>query len=382
MPVINRIADFAEEMKTWRRHLHMNPELDLECHQTAAFVVEQLRAFGVDEIHEKIGVSGVVGLIRGKGEGFVVGLRADMDALPMEEKTGLDHASTVPGRMHACGHDGHTTMLMGAAKYLAETRNFNGTVALIFQPAEEGSGGARYMIEDGLMRDYGISQVYALHSLPGIPVGAFQTTSGPIMAAADDWQIDIQGRGGHAAHPDQCVDPIIIATGIAQAFQSIVARNLDPIKTGVLSVTQLHAGSAHNVIAGTATLGGTVRTFEPEVKAMIRARMETVIEQVSAAYGGTATLTYNDGYPPTYNHVAETAFAGDIAEAISSIDRDGQPSMGAEDFSYMLEKVPGSFLYVGNGDTPELHHPEYDFDDEAAPFGASFFVKVAETALA
>lgn len=381
MPAINRIAEYFEDMKAWRRHIHAHPELDLECHETAAFVADKLRAFGVDVVETGIGVSGVVGVIEGRGPGGSVGLRADMDALPMDEATGADHASTIAGRMHACGHDGHTTMLLGAARYLAETRNFTGRVVLIFQPAEELSGGARYMIEDGLFDRFGIDQVYALHSLPGIPVGQFETRPGPIMASADDWRITITGKGGHAAHPDTCVDPLMIATAMVNAFQTVISRNLDPIQTGVLSVTQLHSGSAYNVIPAQAFLGGTVRTFDPDVKAMIRARMDRIVAELPPTFGGSAVLDYNDGYPATLNDPERTAFAADVAAEVSAVDADGPPTMGAEDFSYMLQQRPGAFVYVGNGNTAELHHPAYDFDDEAAPYGASFLARIAERAL-
>ena len=365
-------------MRTIQQHLFRT-----DCEHFALVIPEPVsqRLEYVKRTRISVGVSGVVAVIEGRGPGKSVGLRADMDALPMQEETGAAHASTIAGRMHACGHDGHTTMLLGAAKYLAETRNFDGRVVLIFQPAEELSGGARYMIGDGLFDRYGIDEVYALHSLPGLPVGAFETCEGPIMASADDWQIDITGKGGHAAHPDTTVDPLMIAVQLAQTFQSVISRNLDPIRTGVLSITQIHGGTALNVIASTAMMAGTVRTFEPEVKAMIRARMETVIRDIPAAMGGSATLTYNDGYPASFNDPDRTRFASAVAQEVSTI-RTGQPTMGAEDFSYMLEQRPGSFLYVGNGDTPDLHHPQYDFDDEAAPYGASFFVKVAEQALA
>lgn len=381
MPAINRIAEFSDDMAAWRRHIHAHPELDLECHETAAFVAERLRAFGVDRVETGIGVSGVVGVIEGRGPGRGVGLRADMDALPMQERTGAPHASTIPGRMHACGHDGHTAMLLGAARYLAETRNFAGQVVLIFQPAEELSGGARYMIEDGLFDRFDIDEVYALHSLPGLPVGHFETRPGPIMAAADDWRIDIQGIGGHAAHPDTTADPLMVAVTLAQALQTIVSRNLDPIETGVLSITQIHGGTALNVIPESAMLAGTVRTFRREVRAMIRARMEELVHGLPRAFGGSATLTYNEGYPATVNDPGCTAFAAEVAAEIGPVDAEAAPTMGAEDFSYMLAQRPGAFLYVGNGDTAELHHPEYDFDDAAAPYGASLLARLAERAL-
>lgn len=383
MAVINRIAEYFDEMKGWRRHIHAHPELDMECHETAAFVVERLREFGVDEIHEKIGVSGVVGIINGRGDGPTIGLRADMDALPMPEETGLEYASTVEGVMHACGHDGHTTMLLGAAKYLAETRNFSGRVALIFQPGEEGSGGGRYMVEDGLFEKFGISQIYGQHSLPNSPVGNIETCPGPLLAAADDFEVHITGSGGHAASPHETVDPVMIAVNMASNLQSIVTRNVDPIKTVVLSLTQIHSGTTHNVVPETAMLGGTVRTFDKDVKALVLERMTAIVEQTAAMMGGEAWLEYNHGYPATINDPAETTFACDVAAEIVGEDRvvrDMPPTMGAEDFSYMLEQTRGSYFYIGNGDTAYLHHTKYDFDDEASPIGASVFARIVERA--
>ncbi|MBW7921915.1 MAG: amidohydrolase [Rubellimicrobium sp.] len=381
MPVINRIAGLAPEMKAWRRHLHAHPELGFDCHATAAFVVERLRAAGVDEIHEGLATSGVVALIRGREPGPVIGLRADMDALPMDEDTGAAHASTVPGRMHACGHDGHTTMLLGAATYLAETRNFAGTVALIFQPAEENGGGGQVMVAEGVMDRFDIGRVYALHTLPGLPVGHFQTTPGPILAAVDDFRIDITGRGGHAAMPQESRDPIIAACALVQALQTIVSRNADPREDLVLSVTQVHAGSADNVIPATAVVRGTLRTFLPGMRAMARARMEAVILGTALAHGVEAGLTFIEGYPPTVNDPAETAFAAEVAAGIAPTNPEGMRDMGAEDFAFMLEARPGAYLYIGNGDTPGVHNPGFDFDDEAALYGASFFATLAERAL-
>ena len=383
MAVINRIAEYFDEMKVWRRHIHAHPELDMECHRTAAFVVERLREFGVDEIHEKIGVSGVVGIINGCGEGPTIVLLADMDALPMPEETGLEYASTVEGVMHACGHDGHTTMLLGAAKYLASTRNFSGRVALIFQPGEEGSGGGRYMVEDGLFEKFGISQVFGQHSLPNSPVGNIETCPGPLLASADDFEIHIIGSGGHAASAHETVDPVMIAVNIASALQTIVTRNVDPIKTVVLSITQIHSGTTHNVIPETAMLGGTVRTFDKGVKALMVERMTAIVEQTAEMMGGKARLDYNYGYPATINDTVETNFVCDVAAEIVGDDRvvrDMPPTMGAEDFSYLLEQSRGSYFYIGNGDTAYLHHTKYDFDDEASPVGASVFARIVERA--
>ncbi len=382
MPVINRIADFTDDMTAWRRHLHAHPELQFECFETAAFVVERLREFGVDEIHEGIATSGVVAIIEGNGIGPTIGLRADMDALPMLETTGLDYASTVKGKMHACGHDGHTTMLLGAAKYLAETRNFAGRVALIFQPAEEGGGGAEVMVQEGVLDRFEIAQVYALHNAPGTAVGAFYTTPGPIMAAVDTFHIHITGRGGHGAMPHETADPIVAAVGMVNAIQTIVSRNHYAQDDLVVSVTQIHTGSADNIIPETAYINGTVRTFDRAVQGMVMARMEAIVAGQAAAYGVEAELTYEVGYPATVNNPDQTEFAAEVAREISSdVVADAGREMGAEDFAYMLEKRPGAYLFVGNGDTAGLHHPAYDFDDTIAPVGASFFARLVERAL-
>lgn len=383
MPVVNRIAAFADEMKTWRRHLHANPELEFACHKTAAFVVERLKEFGITEIHEGIAESGVVAIIEGKGPGGTIGLRADMDALPMPETTGLDYASTVEGAMHACGHDGHTTMLLGAARYLAETRNFSGRVALIFQPAEEGGGGAGVMVEEGIMDRFGIEQVYALHNIPEIEMGHFYSTPGPIMAAVDEFHIDIQGTGGHGAYPQDTVDPVVAALGIGQALQTIVSRNHDTRQEAVVSLTQIHTGSTDNVIPDTAYLNGTVRTFDKDVQDMIIRRMEKIVAGQAAAYDVKAVLRYEKGYPATVNDADKVAFAVDVAREISGeeavLDNTGK-EMGAEDFSYMLEARPGAYLFLGQGEGPGVHNPNYDFNDEISPIGASFFARLVEKA--
>ncbi|SMH57984.1 M20 aminoacylase family protein [Maritimibacter sp. HL-12] len=382
MPVINRIAAYADDMKTWRRWLHAHPELKLDCHETAAFVVEKLRDFGVDEIHEGIARSGVVAIIEGRGPGRTIGLRADMDALPMDEETGLEHASTVPGRMHACGHDGHTTMLLGAARYLAETRAFSGRVALIFQPAEEDIGGGRIMVEEGMMERFGIDEVYALHNEPGLPFGSFSTTPGPIMAAVDTFRIHIRGQGGHGAYPHEAVDPIPAALAIAQGCQTIVSRNNPPREDLVASVTMVQSGSADNVIPEKAFVGGTVRTFNPEIRDMVERRMGEIVAGSAAAYGVEAVLDYERGYPPTVNHAAEVEKAAAVARGIvgaQAVETDRPREMGAEDFSYMLDARPGAFLFLGQGEGPSVHHPKYDFNDEIAPIGASFFARLVET---
>ena len=384
MPVINRIADFTPDMTAWRRHLHTIPELMFECHQTAAFVVERLREFGITEIHEGIATTGVVAIIEGQGDGPTIGLRADMDALPMQEETGLPYASTVDGMMHACGHDGHTTMLLGAARYLAETRNFKGRVALIFQPAEENGGGGEVMVKEGILDTFDIKEVYALHNAPGVEVGNFYTTPGPIMAAADSFDIHIVGNGGHGAMPHATTDPIMAAVGIANAIQTIVSRNNYSQDNLVVSITQIHTGSADNVVPEKAYMNGTVRTFDPAVRTMVMARLEAIVAGQAAAYGVEARMDYLVGYPATINEPERTEFAAEVAREIAGdagVDGNAPPEMGAEDFAYLLEKRPGSYLFVGNGDTAGLHHPEYDFDDEAAAAGASFFAKLIERAL-
>ena len=384
MPVINRIADFTPDMTAWRRHLHTIPELMFECHQTAAFVVERLREFGITEIHEGIATTGVVAIIEGQGDGPTIGLRADMDALPMQEETGLSYASMVDGMMHACGHDGHTTMLLGAARYLAETRNFKGRVALIFQPAEENGGGGEVMVKEGILDTFDIKEVYALHNAPGVEVGNFYTTPGPIMAAADSFDIHIVGNGGHGAMPHATADPIMAAVGIANAIQTIVSRNNYSQDNLVVSITQIHTGSADNVVPEKAYMNGTVRTFDPAVRTMVMARLEAIVAGQAAAYGVEARMDYLVGYPATINEPERTEFAADVAREIAGdagVDGNAPPEMGAEDFAYLLEKRPGSYLFVGNGDTAGLHHPEYDFDDEAAAAGASFFAKLIERAL-
>ena len=384
MPVINRIAAFAEDMTAWRRHLHQNPELGQQCHETAAFVVGRLREFGVDEIHEGVAVSGVIAVINGQGDGPTIGLRADMDALPISETTGADWASVNEGKMHACGHDGHTAMLLGAARYLSETRNFRGRVALIFQPAEEVGGGAELMVEEGVLDRFDIREVYALHSAPGTALGQFYTTPGPLMAAVDTFHIDIKGVGGHAAYPHETIDPIPASLSIAQGLATIVSRNHNPLDDLVVSVTMIHAGTADNVVPETAYLGGTVRTFDKAVQAMVMRRMEDIVSGQAASFGVQGTLRYEVGYPPTVNDPVATDFAISVAQDISGadvVDAAATPEMGAEDFAFFQEKRPGAYLFIGNGDTAGLHQPDYDFDDAAAPFGASYFARLVERAL-
>jgi hippurate hydrolase len=383
MPVVNRIADMSAEMTGWRRHLHTIPELGLECHQTAAFVAERLREFGVDELHEGIAKTGIVAIINGQGAGPTIGLRADMDALPITEETGLDYASTHPGKMHACGHDGHTAMLLGAAKYLVETRNFSGRVALIFQPAEEAGGGGEVMVKKGIMERFDIAEVYAIHNSPGKEFGHFFTTSGPIMAAADTFHIHITGKGGHGARPHDCIDPVVAACAIVQAFQTILSRNVHAKDRAVISTTQIHTGTVDNVIPETCYINGTVRTFDKEVQALVLRRMREIVAGQAASFNVEAKFEFEFGYPPTVNDAEKSRFAVAVAEEIAGtgrVDPEIEPVMGAEDFSYLLEARPGAYLHLGQGDGAGVHHPKYNFNDEIAPIGASFFARLVERA--
>ena len=383
MPVVNRIADMSAEMTGWRRHLHTIPELGLECHQTAAFVAERLREFGVDELYEGIAKTGIVAVINGQGPGPTIGLRADMDALPITEETGLDYASTHPGKMHACGHDGHTAMLLGAAKYLVETRNFAGRVALIFQPAEEAGGGGEVMVKEGIMDTFEITQVYAIHNSPGKEFGHFFTTSGPIMAAADTFHIHITGKGGHGARPHDCIDPVVAACAIVQAFQTILSRNVHAKDRAVISTTQIHTGTVDNVIPETCYINGTVRTFDKEVQALVLRRMQEIVAGQAASFNVEAKFEFEFGYPPTVNDAEKSRFAVAVAEEIAGegrVDPEIEPVMGAEDFSYLLEARPGAYLHLGQGEGAGVHHPKYNFNDEIAPIGASFFARLVERA--
>ncbi|MGX0903063.1 amidohydrolase [Roseovarius sp. MBR-79] len=384
MAVINRISGFADEMTAWRRHLHAHPEIGLECHETAAFVVAKLREFGIEQIETGVAQSGVVAVIEGHGAGPAIGLRADMDALPMADLSGTDHASTVPGRAHACGHDGHTTMLLGAAKYLAETRNFAGRAVLLFQPAEEGPGGGRLMVEEGALDRHGVREVYALHTLPGAPEGQFETTPGPIMAAVDTLHVQVIGQGGHAAMPHETRDPIPAAVALVQVIQTIVTRDRDPLDDLVISVTQFHAGSADNVIPDRAYVGASIRTFSETVQTMVHRRLREVAHGVAAAHGLRAEVEIELGYPPTVNEPQATAFAVEVAREVvgaGAVIADRTREMGAEDFAYMLAARPGSYLFLGQGAGPGLHHPAFDFNDAVAPVGASFFARLVERAL-
>ena len=383
MPVLNRIASYAGEMKGWRRHLHMHPELAFDCVETAAYIVERLREIGVDEIHEGIAKTGIVALIKGRAPGPVIGLRADMDALPIEEMTGAEYASMVPGKMHACGHDGHVTMLLGAAKYLAETRNFAGTVALLFQPAEEDGGGGQVMVQEGVMDRFGIGQVYGIHNAPNVPFGHFTTTPGPLMASVDTAFVYITGKGGHGATPHECVDPVVAVVGMVQAVQTIIPRNVYALEEAVISVTQIHTGTASNIIPEEAMFCATIRCFKPDVRALLKKRFHEIVEGHAAAYNVAARVDYDWGYPPTINHEDETDFAADVAREVvgeASVDARANREMGSEDFSYMLEARPGAYLFLGTGPGAGLHHAAYDFNDEAAPIGASFFARLVEKA--
>jgi amidohydrolase len=383
MPVLNRIAAYAEEMKGWRRHLHAHPELAFECHQTAAYIEARLKDIGVDEIHGGIAKTGIVAIINGQGEGPTIGLRADMDALPIVEITGAAYASTVPGRMHACGHDGHVTMLLGAAKYLAETRRFTGRVALIFQPAEEDGGGGQVMVQEGMMDRFGISQVYGIHNAPNIPFGHFQTTPGALMASVDTAFVYLTGKGGHGATPHDCVDPVVAVVGMVQAIQTIIPRNVYALDEAVISVTQIHAGTASNIIPEEAMFCATIRAFRPEVRALLKKRFHEIVEGHAAAYNVTARIDYDWGYPATINHPDEAAFAAEVAAEVvgpEAVDGNANREMGSEDFSYMLEARPGAYLFMGTGPGAGLHHPAFDFNDEAAPIGASFFARLVEKA--
>jgi len=387
MPIVNRIADLHREITDWRHDLHAHPELLYDVHRTAATVAEKLKAFGCDEVVTGIGRTGVVGLIRGNkgGDGHkVIGLRADMDALPIEEANDLPYKSTMPGKMHACGHDGHTAMLLGAARYLAETRNFAGTAVVIFQPAEEGGGGGRAMVQDGLMERFGVEQVYGMHNFPGLPVGEFALRPGPIMAAADRLTIEIEGKGGHAARPHLSIDTVLVGAQIINQIQSIVARNVDPLQAAVVSICMFQAGSTDNVIPQTALLKGTARSLDPKVRDLLEERLHAVIEGTAQLYGATAKLTYKRDYPVLRNHERETSFAASVASEVvgdSHVNTAMVPVMGAEDFSFMLEERPGAFIFVGNGPSAGLHHPAYNFNDEVIPIGTSYWVKLVETAL-
>jgi amidohydrolase len=388
MPIVNRVADLQPDIQAWRRDIHEHPELLYDVHRTAAFVAERLREFGCDDVVTGLGRTGVVGVIKGRkpGKGNLkgIGLRADMDALPIEEATKLPYASKTPGKMHACGHDGHTAMLLGAARYLAETRNFAGDAVVIFQPAEEGGAGAAAMIRDGLMDRFPIDQVYGMHNNPGMPIGSFAIRPGPLMASTDAVDIRIEGLGGHAARPHLCIDTVLAGAQLITALQSIVSRSVDPLEAAVVSICEFHAGNARNVIPQTAELRGTVRTLTAEMRKLVEKRMREVVAGVAQLTGTRIDLTYERGYPVLVNHASQTDFAIGVAKQIAGDAnvREMAPMMGAEDFAYMLEARPGAFIFCGNGDSAGLHHPAYNFNDDAIVFGSSYWIKLVENTLA
>ena len=385
MPIKNRLSEMQAEITAWRRDLHENPELLYEVHRTAATVAAKLREFGCDTVVEGIGRTGVVGIIRGRTDtrGHVVGLRADMDALPILEATGLPYASKTPGQMHACGHDGHTAMLLGAAKYLAETRNFDGAVAVIFQPAEEGGAGGEAMVKDGLITRFGIKEVYGMHNSPGLAVGQFSIKSGPFYAATDNFTLHLSGKGGHAAYPHRTVDTTVMACQVVTTLQTIVSRNIDPLESVVLSVTSFRTESeAWNVIPERVEIRGTVRTFDATMRQVAEDRLRTIVTSTVQAFGGTVDLVWKPGYPAMINAERETDFAAAVAAKIAGpggVDTNCPAIMGGEDFAYMLQVCPGAYIQVGNGATAEVHHPKYNFNDDAIPFGASYWAELVET---
>lgn len=385
MPLNKDIAPMLEEIVAWRHDFHRHPELQYEVHRTAGIVAEKLAEFGCDEVVSGIGRTGVVGLIHGSAGagGPVIGLRADMDALPIMEETGCSYASQTAGLMHACGHDGHTAMLLGAAKYLAATRRFAGSVAVIFQPAEEGGGGANEMVKDGLLDRFGITQVYGMHNMPGLAAGTFGMRPGPIMAAADRFRIEIDGRGGHAARPHDCIDPILVGAQIVSAAHSIVARNVDPLNSAVLSFGAFNAGFTDNVIPNVALLKGTVRTLNGAVQDLMERRLGEVVDLTARTFGATARLHYLRDYPVTVNADANVDIAFAAAAAVAgtqNVDRDVAPMMGSEDFAFMLQKRPGAYIFLGQGKTAGLHHPKYDFNDDVIPAGVSYWIELVSLA--
>ena len=382
MPIRNRLAEMQPEIAEWRRDLHRNPEILFETHRTSKTVADKLREFGCDEVVEGIGRTGVVGIIEGKAPGRTVGLRADMDALPITEATGAEWASQNVGAMHACGHDGHTAMLLGAAKYLAETRNFAGRVAVIFQPAEEGGGGGDEMVKDGMMDRWDVAEVYGMHNWPGKPVGSFAIRPGAFFAAADQFEITVEGKGGHAAKPQEAVDSVVVAAHFIAAVQTIASRSADPVKQVVVSVTSIESSSkAHNVIPQRVHLRGTVRTLDAEVRDLAENRLSEIAAGIGATFGAKIEVDYRRGYPVMVNHETETEHMREAARAVAGDVEDAPLVMGGEDFAYMLESRPGAYILVGNGDTAPVHHPEYDFDDEAIPAGSSFWVELVERRL-
>jgi len=386
VPIINRFAGMHQEMIVWRRDIHAHPELGFEEQRTSDMVAEKLAAFGC-EVHRGIGGTGIVGVLREGGSSRAIGLRADMDALPIQEGNAFDHRSVHDGKMHACGHDGHTTMLLGAARYLAETRNFDGQVNFIFQPAEEGLGGAMAMIEDGLFERFPCDAIFGMHNRPGLPLGRFAVRGGAMMAGGALFDIDITGKGAHGARPESSIDPVIVAAHITTALQTIVSRNTRPLDSAVLSVTQIHAGAAHNVIPQAARLSGTARAFSREIMTLVEEGMKRVAKGIAEGLGATAEVDFRLVFAPTVNDVAEADFAAGVCAEIAgaeNVERDPPLIMASEDFSFMLEKVPGCYFNIGNGEGEgvcEVHNPAYDFNDDALPAGASVFVRLTETRL-
>ncbi|MGC3936582.1 M20 aminoacylase family protein [Roseobacter sp. EG26] len=384
MPVKNRFAELHDEITAWRRDLHEHPELLFDTHRTSALVAEKLEAFGCDEVVTGIGRTGVVGVIKGKTNtsGKVVGLRADMDALPIHEQTGVAYASKTPGAMHACGHDGHTAMLLGAAKYLAETRNFDGTAVVIFQPAEEGGGGGREMCNDGMMARFDIQEVYGMHNWPGHPMGSFAIRPGAFFAATDIFEIEVEGLGGHAAKPHETIDTTIVASHIVIAAQTIASRNADPVDQIVVSVTSFETSSkAFNVIPQRVLLKGTVRTMTTEMRDLAETRLKAVSTGIAASFGAEARVDYTRNYPVMVNHDEQTEFAAKVAEKVAGACEEAPLVMGGEDFAFMLEERPGAYILVGNGPGAAVHHPEYNFNDEAIPAGCSWWAEIVEQRL-
>ncbi|MBK3662779.1 amidohydrolase [Bradyrhizobium diazoefficiens] len=388
MPVVNRIAGLRPDIQAWRQDLHAHPELGYQEHRTSTFVAERLREFGCDEVVTGLGKTGVVGVIRGRGAESdrnmkVLGLRADMDALPIEEATNLPYTSKTRGVMHACGHDGHTAMLLGAARYLSETRNFTGSAVIIFQPAEESGAGAKAMIEDGLMERFGIGQVFGMHNQPGLPVGTFALREGPTLAAADPVSISIQGRGGHSANPHECINPVFVGAQLITALEQIVASNVDPREPATLSISVFNSGNSGSIIPEKADLNGRIRTTTPKMRQFIRQRVGEVVNGVAGLTGAKIDLSIRDGYPVTFNHAAESRFAINVAKEVAGEGNvvEAPLHMGSEDFSYMLQARPGAFIFCGNGDSAGLHNPGYDFNDEAILHGTSFWIRLVETAL-
>jgi len=381
MPVKNRLAEMHDEITEWRRDMHEHPEILFETHRTSALVTDKLQSFGCDEVVTGIGRTGVVAVIKGKSDtsGKVIGLRADMDALPIHEATGLEYASKTDGAMHACGHDGHTAMLLGAAKYLAETRNFDGTVVLIFQPAEEGGGGGKEMCDDGMMDRWGIQEVYGMHNWPGKPVGTFSIRAGAFFAATDVFEIELEGLGGHGAMPHNTVDTTVMAAQTVLVLQTIASRNADPVDQVVVSVTSFETSSnAFNVIPQKVHLKGTVRTMSKEMRDLAEKRISEICNGIAATFGGTADVTYIRGYPAMVNHEEQTAFAAEVATSVSGSCDHAELVMGGEDFAFMLEERPGAYILVGNGDGAMVHHPEYNFNDDAIPAGCSWWAGIVE----